>query len=222
MRSGFDSRQPDSYMRNMSNESPQDTREFDRESFKEAIRPDVREVIEHPELEMVVMFDFSQGNEYVPEHKIEITDLSIEKVEAFYEVVLDELKRAESEGVKLSPELEALLADEGQKENTIGHEVKHVVAALDNGISLADSRIELYFTQSGWGLRLVHQFKPPAGSDPIALAYVALAPEKPSAPDFEYFRKLITESRGSFDERAADFAQLKRIYEQKASKAFEE
>jgi hypothetical protein len=186
---------------------------------EEALRGSIRRAINNPMEELLLMYDYTQGEHISPDEAVVVDRLTMEKAERFYELVREELEQARAEGnVEFSRDLEEALNPDSKGQNTFDHELSHVQSAEGLGVSLEDSKIELFFTTSGFGQRLVHQFIPPEDTDLVKMVQIALAPEQPSPPDFAVVKKALTQSPDSFAPDSDNYRIVSDTFRQKTGR----
>jgi predicted NodU family carbamoyl transferase len=136
-------------------EKPQSEEIFNREAFRREIREKIKSAIANPEDENILMLDHVAGRHNPPESAIQLTNLSAEKIDEFYGLVIEELKNIkEQKEIRLSESLESLVNESSEEsdQNTIDHEKAHAKEAVVQSIPLGNCVLELFFTESGFGL----------------------------------------------------------------------
>lgn len=196
-------------------------RKFDRDEFRKEILGRIKSAIKNPELETLVLGYYFNGELFSPENAIRLTNLSLEKLEAFYSMIIEEIGMIPRED--LSEDLRRIVEREqtDEEENTIDHEMKHAREALNQSVRLENCELELFFSTSGFGLRLVHQFITPKDLEPMQKIHIALAPETPSSGDLAVVRKLIEENREYFRQNPELLKQVTEMYLEKTGKGLD-
>ncbi len=188
-----------------------------RISFRDQIELAARQPIAVNEL---LEFLYTEGREHP--NSVRITDLTSETIQQRIEELKNEMRRLQSEKViQFTQEIEEELFGKEDKEGLFDHELAHAREAQIRGVDLAKCTFAVIFIKSDKGTYPAIAFDPPLDIDPVSYAYIALAPQQPSGPDFETFISLLLNNKDIFKSKDLDYNELSRIFSKKTQESLD-